>query len=168
MFHPFALLMVGEPTPQALGDWIHRPEFQIPLGFGVVLLLVLLIIRLPEIRSWWRARNKQVLEPIEVEALLHGKAPTVVDLRPSEAFNGPKGHIRGAYNIPPAVLSLHIGEVAKDRRQLVVLVDDDDRISHLVAPLLASGGYSWVRVLKGGMRAWLRAELPVSARGQGN
>jgi len=100
-----------------------------------------------------------------LEELAHGSQMVVIDLRPPEDFNGPKGHLRGAHNMPIQMLLRRIGEVAKDKRQLVVLVDGSDAVSHQAAALLQAEGYLWVRVLKGGMRAWRARALPVSVSG---
>lgn len=159
-----ALLM--DPTPVTIKDWTDRPEFLAPLAFGVLLLLVLIVLKLPDFASWWRARHKEVLGPVQLDQILVGTPMTIIDLRPPEEFQGAKGHLRGSVNIPIQMLTRRIGEVAKDKRQLVVLVDGTDKRSHLAAPILAAEGYLWVRVLRGGVRAWRAQNLPVNLPGQ--
>ncbi len=156
------LALYAEPVPLTFRDWLARPEFQYPLAFGAFLLLALLIYRLPDILAWRRARHKEVLLPIELESCMVGSAPVIIDLRPEMEFYGAKGHIRGAYNVPIELLSRRIEELAKDKRHLVVLVDESDRVSHRAAPILQASGYLWVRVLRGGMRSWRNGNLPVN------
>ena len=158
-----ALLL--DPTPLTLPDWFRRPEFQVPLGFGVLLLLVLFFLKFPDLMSWWRSRHKEVLDPVQLDQIMMGTPMAIIDLRPPEEFNGPKGHLKGSINIPVQMLTRRIGEVAKDKRHLVVLVDGSDKRSHLAAPLLKAEGYLWVRVLQGGVRAWRAKDLPVNIAG---
>lgn len=159
-------VLLLDPTPIAFKDWLSRPEFQYPLAFGALVLLVVLLMKAPDLSSWWRARHKEVLGPVELDQIMVGTPMVIIDLRPPEEFNGPKGHIRGSINIPAAMLTRRLPEVAKDKRHLVVLVDATDQRSHLVAPVLAAQGYPWVRVLRGGVRAWRALDLPVNIPGQ--
>jgi len=169
MFDPQALLTA--PTPAILVDaeglaaWVSRPETAYPLAAGVVALLVILILKWADFTSWRRARHKEVFRPIELEQVLHGQPPVVVDLRSPDDFNGPGGHIRGARNLPVNLLLKGLAEITQDKRQLVVLVDYDDRVSHRAAEELQANGYVWVRVLRGGMRAWRNGNLPVAVSG---
>ncbi|WP_306599510.1 rhodanese-like domain-containing protein [Geothrix sp. 21YS21S-2] len=169
MFDPQALLPALKPAllagPGAAGDWLSRPEAIYPLAGAFLALLVVVVLKWSDFTSWKRARHKEVFRPIDLEQVLHGQPPVVVDLRRPDDFNGPRGHIRGAYNLPVNHLVWGLADIAKDKRQLVVLVDYDDRVSHVAAADLQANGYSWVRVLRGGMRAWLKANLPVSVSG---
>jgi rhodanese-related sulfurtransferase len=168
MLLPFAPSYCGipgalaQPLPQSAWDWLQRPECYGPLAFGGALLAGLLFFRLPDILSWWRARKQPTLRPVDVEPLLAGNPPTIIDLRPPEAFGGPKGHIRGARNLAPGQLPQALAGIVQDPRHLILLVDADDKLSHAVMAQVQQGGYPWVRVLRGGMRAWRGANLPVS------
>jgi len=172
MFHPYAHLPVGTaalfqgPVPTSFDGWMRMPEFQYPLGLACLIILGLLIYRSPDIAAWWRGRHKEILRPIDLEQIIMGTPLVILDLRPPEEFNGPKGHIRGAINLPVDLLSRRLHEVAKDKRHLVVLVDRKDILSHKVAERLKADGYLWVRVLRGGMRAWRAQALPVAVSGQ--
>lgn len=159
------MAMIQEATPVTAAGWTSRPEFLVPLGFGVLLLLVLAILKLPDFLSWRRARAHEVLLPIDLVQLNPGQAPAVVDVRTEAEFHGPKGHVRGALNIPLAGLVKHIGAHVADTKQLVVLVDWNDKLSHQAALLLEARGYRWVRPLKGGLRAWRAMDLPIAITG---
>lgn len=163
---PIAVALLGEPAPGTWGAWAGKPEAQVPLAIGLTALVVAAAVKLPDFLSWRRARHKEVFSPMDLEQVLQGTPPVVVDLRAPEDFNGPAGHIRGAHNMLPSRLVQGLGTISPDRRQLVVLVDRDDRASHRMAPLLQSQGYTWVRVLRGGMRAWRAGNLPVSVSGR--
>ena len=146
----------------ALSNPIYlRPEFLIPIGFGVFMLLVALIMKARDIASWYRARGKRTLDPIQLEELLVGAPPQIVDLRPREDYIGPKGHIRNAVSLPFSELQKRLDELDTSHPRPIVLVDETDQFSHLALPVLAARGHQWIYVLRGGMRAWRRAKMPV-------
>ena len=173
MFGLHALLMdvrlaVGtEGAPLGPGAWFDKPEVAYPLGLGLLALLVLVIIRMPELLSWNRARKGGTLTAIDLQQLMHGVPPVIIDLRRPADYHGRRGHIRGAHNLAPRQLAARIREVAPDPRALVVLVDRTDRLSHRAVGLLQKEGYLWVRVLKGGMRVWTGRNMPVAVSRQG-
>jgi 3-mercaptopyruvate sulfurtransferase SseA len=152
----------GEAMPETFGQWLHKPIVHYPLALGVLILLVLVLLRIPDFLAWRRARGKMTLRPIDLDPLLQGDPPLILDLRAPEAFNGPHGHIRGSVNVPFKELGKLVHQAARDRRHLVVLVDDNDKLSHRAAAMMEADGYDWVRVLRGGLRAWRRQHLPVA------
>lgn len=144
--------------------WQKNPEMTILGSVALIILLILLfalIFRFPEIKSHFRAKRSQVMEPVQVEELMTGNPPCIIDLRTHDVFLGKVGHIRGSLNIPFAELRKRIHEVAKVQGKPIVLVDDCDELSHLAFPIILESGHTWVYVLKGGLRAWKRAKLPL-------
>ena len=73
---------------------------------------------------------------------------------------GEDGHIRGALNIPFGEFKERIGELDTSHPRPIVLVDETDKLSHQVMPLLEARGHRWLYVLKGGYRAWKKAKFP--------
>jgi 3-mercaptopyruvate sulfurtransferase SseA len=132
----------------------------IPLAFTALVLLLLLIIRLQRIPSDLRAKKAPTLDPIQLEELMIGNPPQVVDLRSPEEFQGKKGHIRNSVNIPITEFRKRITELETSHPRPIVLVDETDFISHEVLPLVKAQGHPWIYVLKGGYRAWRQAKLP--------
>jgi 3-mercaptopyruvate sulfurtransferase SseA len=63
-------------------------------------------------------------------------------------------------NIPFAQLQKRLDELDTSHPRPIVLVDENDVLSHQAFPMLAARGHTWVYVLKGGMRGWRRAKLP--------
>lgn len=155
-----------EPMPQTPLEWLRQPFVHYPLVLGILVLLGLALYRLPEILAWRRGRHRETLRPIDLDPLMHGLPPVILDLRSPAEFNGPKGHIPGAVNVPFRELGKRVHEVAKERREQVVLVDGNDVLSHKAAAMMAADGYTWVRVLRGGMRAWRKACMPVAHPGR--
>nr|WP_320132430.1 rhodanese-like domain-containing protein [uncultured Holophaga sp.] len=138
-----------------------NPAFGIPVAFACLVILVVIILKLRELPSSRRAKRAPTMTPHQVEALMIGTPPRIIDLRPLEEFNGAKGHIRGALSMPLPDLRKRLGELNARDRDAILLVDETDELSHLALPLLTSAGHPWVYVLKGGMRAWRRAKLPL-------
>lgn len=144
--------------------WQKNPQTTILVFFALIILSILLFalfFRFPEVKSHFRAKKSQVLDPIQLEELMTGNPPCIIDLRKSTDFLGKNGHLRGSLNIPYAELPAHIHDIDKVQGRPIVLVDDCDEFSHLAAPLVKETGHNWVYVLKGGIRAWKRAKLPL-------
>lgn len=101
-------------------------------------------------------------EPPALAAALAGRAPPVViDVRGPEEFAGPLGHIAGAANIPVDALAADPGLAGPPGGRAVVLVCLTDRRSSRAAEALLGAGHGAVVVLRGGMKAWNAAGLPV-------
>lgn len=161
----FALLMISDSFFGKMTKlWETSPRKFILLALLALLAIILLIsllMRSIELPSILRARHNKVLDPIQVEELMIGTPPQIIDLRTNETYRGEKGHIRGTINIPFEELFRRVGELEHDQKRPIVLVDESDALSHQAARGLAEKGYSWVYVLKGGMRAWRRSNLPI-------
>jgi len=94
------------------------------------------------------------VEPSELRRWLAGEgAPIVVDVRGSDEFEGPLGHIDGARNIPLSELPAHAGPLAAEGRPLVMVCLTDKRSSQAAAALLETGVRD-IAVLRGGMKVW--------------
>lgn len=108
-------------------------------------------------------RSEETPGWIEAEALsrqLQERAgPLVVDVRGSDEFDGPLGHIEGAVNVPLPEFAPHVPELARERRRLV-LVCMTDRRSAAAAQQLRAAGAADVAVLRGGMQRWRELGLP--------
>ncbi len=158
---PWAIVQAQEP-PQS---WEARlaslpPWAWVAIGFSLV-FLVLLAIRLRELPSYFRAKDKSTLDPTQLEELMIGTPPQIVDLRAKEEYEGRKGHIRGALNIPYSEFRKRIDELDTSHPRPIVLVDETDKLSHEIMPLLEKQGHRWLYVLKGGFRAWRASKYPV-------
>jgi 3-mercaptopyruvate sulfurtransferase SseA len=158
-------LALLEPTASAsrptwLEPWMNRPEFLIPIGIGVCLLLLVAILKARELPSQMRARGKSTMDPLQLEELMIGTPPIILDIRSEPEYRGERGHIRGAVNIPFALLEKRLDELDTSHPRPIVLVDENDVLSYQAFPLVAARGHTWLYVLRGGMKAWRRAKLP--------
>jgi rhodanese-related sulfurtransferase len=87
----------------------------------------------------------------------------VLDVGQSDAYA--RGHVPGAAWLCRSRLELTIGAVAPDQRRPIVVTCGDGLASTLAAATLAGLGYSAVRVLEGGTRAWELAGRPLERGG---
>jgi rhodanese-related sulfurtransferase len=87
------------------------------------------------------------------------RPPLVLHVDQSDAYA--RAHVPGAAWLCRSRLELRIHAVAPDRGAPIVVTCDDGAASTLAAATLAGLGYSAVRVLEGGMRAWAAAGLAV-------
>ncbi|HJV89385.1 MAG TPA: rhodanese-like domain-containing protein [Holophagaceae bacterium] len=130
-------------------------------GAAALVLLVLLLTRVPH---WLRAKRHPTLTAFQLEEMLQGPHPLIVDLRGPNAFRK-EGHIRGALHIPFPELASRMKEVLADARhpipRAIVLVDEHDPQAHQAADLLAAHGADWLYVLMDGFHGWRKANFPI-------
>jgi rhodanese-related sulfurtransferase len=93
-----------------------------------------------------------------------GEGVTIIDVRGSDEFVGPLGHIATARNIPVAELESRLAELAGLERAPIVLVCQTDKRSATAARTLRAAGFTQVNVLRRGMEQWNETGLPVEAR----
>jgi rhodanese-related sulfurtransferase len=176
----FAFLEAPKAAAKAAGKAVARAPLDTPFGldyeaiwrdhsglivFSGFALLILLIGGgkwLRDLPSNRRAKKGgPTLEPRQVEELMSGSGPLIMDLRSPSVFMAKPGHIRGSVNIPLAILAREIDRFDPAEKRPVVLVDATDELSHRAFLLLKAKGFGWVYVLKGGMKAWKRDGLPM-------
>lgn len=161
MIHSAICMALSSDPKDLLGQPIT-----IALAVAALALLAMLVIWLHRLPSWLRARKSPALDPIQMEELMLGTPPQIVDLRESPEFKGEKGHIRGATNIPFRELPARVHELDTSHPRPIILVDETDLLSHKALPILKAQGHQWIYVLKGGFRAWRLRKLPVYRVGQ--
>jgi rhodanese-related sulfurtransferase len=147
-------------APTILDDWMRDYPYLPGLLFAVVCLLVLFLLLLPRLGPWLRGRGRPVLDPVQVDELILGSGALVVDLRGDTAFR--KGHIRGCLHVPFEELPARFVAPDPKARRALILVDETDAKAHQAFDLLTRRGFSWLYVMKGGMRAWRQADRPIA------
>jgi rhodanese-related sulfurtransferase len=103
-----------------------------------------------------RQTNKRLLD--------RGEAVAVIDVRGTDEFTGPLGHIASARNIPIAELNSRITELGGLERTPIILVCRTDKRSATAAQTLGAAGFTQISVLRQGMEQWSAAGLPVEKR----
>lgn len=84
---------------------------------------------------------------------------SVLDLRPAAEFAA--GHVRGAVNLAPGALADWAGKQRKTKQRAVLLIAAPRQPVFGIARQLRTQGFEPVHVLKGGMRGWAEAQLPL-------
>ncbi|MBI4911270.1 MAG: rhodanese-like domain-containing protein [Acidobacteria bacterium] len=152
------------PSALLVMEWTPEEELGIIIGGGIVLaaLLVYLAIKLRQMTQENWAKVNPVMDPDQVEVLMLGNPPIVVDLRSPEEFKGKLGHLRSAMNIPYEQLPHRLDELrGTTGNRPILLVDATGTRSHMSVALLRREGFEWIYVLQGGMKAWAAKKLPV-------
>jgi len=147
-------------APTTLEGWMKAYPYLPGVVFALVCLLLLFLVVLPRFGPWRRGKGRPVLDPLQVEELVTGSGALVVDLRSAEAFRA--GRIRGALHVPFADLAARFAAPDPHARRALILVDETDELSHQALDLLTQRGFTWLYVMKGGMKAWRRANRPLS------
>jgi rhodanese-related sulfurtransferase len=88
----------------------------------------------------------------------------IIDVRSPDEFTAP-GHIETALNIPLGELPDRLTEIRAHKNKPVIVVCKTDKRAASAATLLSAGGFSDVRVLRGGMERWKRDGLAVAGNG---
>jgi rhodanese-related sulfurtransferase len=99
------------------------------------------------------------MTPRELVALLeHDDTARLLDVRAASEFDN--AHIRGAYNVPLDQLHEHAPEVRAASGAVILICQSGQRAQRAEA-VLRGVGMANMRVLDGGMKAWIAAGLPV-------
>lgn len=97
----------------------------------------------------------------DVERLLRENSTLIlIDARTSEEFAG--GHVPGAINVPVAELSNFAQKQRNASKDLVVTMCGSTGRGEKAASILNSNGMANIQVMKGGLKAWKEAGLPVT------
>ena len=89
------------------------------------------------------------------------RAMVVVDVRGTDEFAGPLGHIATSRNIPVAELNTRLAELSGFEHAPVILVCRTDKRSAAAARILRAAGFTQISVLRRGMEQWNTAGLPI-------
>ncbi len=125
---------------------------------AAIALLPRLIKRLRRPFSWIEAGDLK-------RRLDSGESITIIDVRGTDEFAGPLGHIAAAVNLPIGELPSRLTELNAIKDRPVVLVCRTDKRSAVAAQTLRDAGFAQVSVLRRGMVQWNEAGLSVQGRG---
>jgi uncharacterized membrane protein YdjX (TVP38/TMEM64 family)/rhodanese-related sulfurtransferase len=133
--------------------------------YGLLALgLLAAIALLPRLIARLRGSFTWIEVPDLKRRLDDGEAVTIIDVRGTDEFSGPLGHIATARNIPVAALTGRLSELAGLEREPIVLVCRTDKRSATAAKTLRAAGFTRLDVLRRGMEQWNDAGLPVEDR----
>jgi uncharacterized membrane protein YdjX (TVP38/TMEM64 family)/rhodanese-related sulfurtransferase len=105
------------------------------------------------------------IEPSELKRRLdRGEAVAIIDVRGTDEFAGPLGHIATSRNIPVTEFNIRLSELSGFEHTPIILVCRTDKRSAAAARTLRAAGFTKVSVLRHGMEQWNEAGLPVEGR----
>lgn len=102
-------------------------------------------------------KNIQEISPQETAAALKGGDTLLIDVRDADELE--KGHIPGARNFSRGTLELEIEEIAPDVSTPIICHCGGGGRSALAAESLQRMGYTNVKSMAGGFKAWKTAGL---------
>jgi phage shock protein E len=103
-------------------------------------------------------RNITEISPNETRLAVERGDAVLIDVR--EESDWKKGHARDAKHLSRGVIEVEIEEQIRDLNQPIICYCGGGSRSALVAESLQKMGYTNVRSLAGGFRAWKESELP--------
>lgn len=103
----------------------------------------------------------RALSPLDVRELMMAEPRTrLLDVRTPGEFDSV--HVHGAYNVPLDTLAEHAAEIRAHVEEPIVLVCQSGARARKAEETLKASGFPNLRVLDGGVNAWVRAGLPVN------
>jgi len=94
-------------------------------------------------------------------SMLAGGGALAIDVRPAEKYGA--GHVPGAVNIPLAQIGGSVASLPADRDRPILCVCERGNASANAMLYLKALGYSRVKSLSGGTRAWIEAGYPTES-----
>jgi rhodanese-related sulfurtransferase len=96
---------------------------------------------------------------LEAVQLMNRRDAVMLDVRDAEEYAA--GHVPHARNIPLAQLGDRLRELEKLKSRPIVIIGDLGARSAKVSGALQKIGFTDVFALRGGLRGWVEASLPV-------
>lgn len=98
----------------------------------------------------------------EAVRLINDRDPIVLDVRTPADFK--RGHLLHAHNAPLAKLDEHLGTIGKDKARPILIYCALGGSASAAADKLKKLGHAEVYPMRGGINAWLTANLPVTTK----
>lgn len=138
-----------------LGPFIERHWLLCAL-FVIMFIIILVYERMAQ------GQNKNAVSAHEAVHLLNKSKSLVLDLRSEAAFAS--GHIIKSRHFPLKTLSKEIKSLQKFKAKTVILVAASTQDAMQAMKLLTKAGFENVLTIKGGLRAWQDAKLPLEKK----
>jgi rhodanese-related sulfurtransferase len=89
------------------------------------------------------------------EMMLDSQQVIVLDMRTSEQYRGPEGHIAGSFSAPLDTIERQLPELLPYQSQTVLVYGETSTDGALGAKLLAASGFRNVVHISGGLHDWI-------------
>ncbi len=97
----------------------------------------------------------EVSPAVAAEMMLDSPQVVVLDVRPTDAYKGPQGHIAGSLNTPFDSIERQLPELLPYQNQTVLVYGDSSTDGEVAAKLLLVAGFRNVVHISGGLKAWM-------------
>lgn len=121
-------------------------------------------------KRWLVARQAKrppftvVSPPVADEIVRDAPDVFILDLRTPEEFQGPKGHLRNALNIPLARLPYRLLEIRSYRGETFLVYCNGDDCGRAGMRILKDSGFEDAILIAGGIDGWLRSGFTTFVR----
>ena len=126
-----------------------------PLMTNIMLAVFILLVA---IELWRLKRREQSLSPQAVIQMINHQQAVLIDIRSPDAFQ--QGHIISALSMPPKDLQPTPKTLEKNKNKPFIFIDNSGMDASKIALIFKKQGYQ-AHTLKGGMRAWVDAGMPI-------
>ena len=97
----------------------------------------------------------EVNPTVAAEMMLDSSQIVVLDVRPSDSYRGPEGHIAGSLNTPFDSIERQLPELLPYQNQTLLVYGDTSTDCAVAAKLLTVAGFRNVVHIAGGIRGWI-------------
>jgi rhodanese-related sulfurtransferase len=101
------------------------------------------------------AGYSEVSPQVAAEMILDSQQVVVLDVRPSDAYRGPEGHIAGALSAPFDSIERQLPELLPYQNQTVIVYGETSTDGAVAAKLLAVAGFRNIVHVDGGLKGWI-------------
>jgi rhodanese-related sulfurtransferase len=122
------------------------------------------------VKKWLEARKArkapfQVVTPaVAYEIVRDTPEVFILDLRLPQDFQGPKGHLRNAFNIPLSRLPYRLLEMRSFRGETFLVYCDSDECGSAGMKILSDSGFPDAFLIGGGIDGWIRSGFTTFVR----
>lgn len=107
-------------------------------------------------------RTKYAIEPLELSHQIQKKSVEIWDIREWAHYS--KQHIPHARHMPESQWPHCLSKAKTQKSTVIVFIAHEKQAIKKILRTMKNLGYLHVRVLRGGMPAWIQASLPVSRK----
>lgn len=111
----------------------------------------------PELQNF--SGGNKTVSTLEATQLINQRRALVLDLRRAQDFE--LGHLPEARHVPVDELEQKVADLARFKSRPVILVATGSGPNNLAVNTLKKQGFEDVFLLKGGITAWIDAQLPI-------
>ena len=97
----------------------------------------------------------EIAPTVAAEMILDSQQVVVIDIRSSDDYRGPQGHIAGAISAPFDTIEMHLPELLPYQNQTVLVYGQTSADGTVAAQLLTVAGFRNVVHVTGGIKEWI-------------